>query len=291
MSTPKLVNPSNLQQIHLKQKCKENMHTYFKNKVIIITGSNQGIGRELALQLGSYGAKIVINGRNKEKLDTVLKELGDLNIEAIALNGDISDQHFCNKLIDNTVSHFGQLDVLINNAGMSAKASLEEGSLDIFKKVIDINLLGTVYASKFAIPHLKKSKGSLLFISSLAGIHGLPFFTSYSTSKMALTALSDSLRIELYGQNIHIGTAYVGFTETADEKTFYNKNGELEVLKKRENVKATPLPVTADKIIRQIKNRKKSNYHGTMGKINHILNRISPGFVEFFLKKSLHKFK
>ena len=267
------------------------MHTYFKDKVIIITGSNQGIGKELALQLGGYGAKVIINGRNKEKLNSVLEELSDLNIEAIALNGDISDQSFCEKLISSTVSHFGQLDILINNAGMSAKASLEEGSLDIFKKVVDINLLGTAYASKFAIPHLKKSKGSLLFISSLAGIHGLPFFTSYSTSKMALTALSDSLRIELHGQNIHIGTAYVGFTEIADEKTFYNKNGELQVLEKRENVKATPLSVTAHKIIRQIKSRKKSNYHGTMGKMNYIMNRISPSFVEFFLKKSLHKFK
>ena len=267
------------------------MHTYFKHKVIIITGSNQGIGRELAFQLGSYGAKIVINARNKEKLDLVLSHLKDKNIDAIALNGDISNPDFCQELITQTISHFGQLDVLINNAGMSAKASLEEGSLNVFKKVIDINLMGTVYASKFAIPHLKKSQGSLLFISSLAGIHGLPFFTSYSTSKMALTALADSLRLELNGQNVHVGTAYVGFTETAADKTFYNKKGELEVLKKRKNVKATPLPVTADKIIKQIKKRKKSHYHGLMGKLNNFMNRLSPGFVEFFIKKSLHKFK
>ncbi len=267
------------------------MEKYFNNKVVIITGSNQGIGKELAVQLGNYGAKVVINGRNKDKLTRVLKELHESNVEAIAFDGDISKQDFCEELVSKTVSHFGQLDVLINNAGMSAKASLEEGSLDFFKKVIDINLLGTAFASKFAIPHLKKTNGSLLFISSLAGIHGLPFFTSYSTSKMALTALAESLRVELHGHDIHIGTAYVGFTETSNDKTFYNAKGELEVLKKRENVKATPLSVTTDKIIRQIKGRKKSIYHSPIGKMNNILNRISPNFVEFFLKKSLHKFK
>ena len=267
------------------------MKTYFKNKVAIITGSNQGIGRELALQLGGYGAKIVINGRNKEKLASVRNELEEQHIETLVISGDISSQAFCERLIDETVAHFGQLDILINNAGISAKASLEEGSLDVFQKVIEINLLGTAYASKFAIPHLKKTQGSLLFISSLAGIHGLPYFTSYSTSKMALTALAESLRLELHGQNIHVGTAYVGFTETAAEKTFYNKKGALEVLQKRKNVKPTPLPVTVDQLIRQIKNRKKSIYHGAMGKMNNVLNRISPGFVEFFLKKSLHKFK
>ena len=267
------------------------MNKYFNNKVAIITGSNQGIGRELALQLGSYGAKVVINGRNKEKLARVQKELKDLQIETLVISGDISSQAFCEQLINDTIAHFGQLDILINNAGMSAKASLEEGSLDIFQKVIEINLLGTAYASKFAIPHLKKTEGSLLFISSLAGIHGLPYFTSYSTSKMALTALADSLRLELHGHNVHVGTAYVGFTETANEKTFYNKKGELEVLVKRKNVKATPLPVTVDLLIQQIKKRKKAVYHSTMGKMNNIMNRISPGFVEFFLKKSLHKFK
>jgi len=267
------------------------MQKHFRDKIIIITGSNQGIGRALAIQLGTYGAKVVINGRNKEKLSAVSEELKSMGIASLALNGDISDIGFCEELINKTVEHFGQLDVLINNAGMSAKASLANGSLEVFKKVVDINLLGSAYTSKFAIPHLIKNKGSLLFISSLAGIHGLPFFTSYSTSKMALTALAESLRIELHGHDIHIGTAYVGFTETAKAKTFYNEKGELEVLQKRENVKATPLSVTTDKLIRQIKNRKKSVYHSPVGKLNHILNRISPGFVEFFLKKSLHKFK
>lgn len=267
------------------------MQNYFNNKVVVITGSNQGIGKMLAHQLGTYGAKVVINGRNKQKLDNVLKELTDLGVDTLALNGDISTIDFCETLIQKTVEHFGRLDVLINNAGMSAKASLAEGSLEVFKKVIDINLLGSAYTSKFAIPHLIESKGSLLFISSLAGIHGLPFFTSYSSSKMALTGLAESLRIELHGHDIHIGTAYVGFTETSNEKTFYNVKGELEVLKKRENVKATPLTVTTDKLLRQIKGRKKSVYHSPVGKLNRILNRISPGFVEFFLKKSLHKFK
>ena len=267
------------------------MQNYFQDKVVVITGSNQGIGKKLALQLGSYGAKIVINGRNQEKLEGVRLELQNKDIAVLAFSGDVSSAAFCERLIAETISHFGRLDILINNACMSAKASLEEGSLEVFKTVIEINLLGTAYVSKFAIPHLKKTQGSMLFISSLAGIHGLPYFTSYSTSKMALTALAESLRLELHGHNVHVGIAYVGFTETAKEKTVYNAKGELEFLQKRENIQATPLTVTVDKLIRQIKRRKKSSYHSTMGKMNYILNRVSPGFIEFFLKKSLHKFK
>jgi NAD(P)-dependent dehydrogenase (short-subunit alcohol dehydrogenase family) len=267
------------------------MEKFFKNKVVIITGSNQGIGKEMAFQLGDAGAKVVINGRNKEKVEKVFEEFKILGIDALPINGDISDVAFCKKLISKTVDHYGKLDVLINNAGMSAKGSVEEGDLDIFRKIVEINLLGSTYTTKFALPHLRKTKGSMMLISSLAGIHGLPYFASYSTSKKALAALAESLRVELYGANVHVGIAYVGFTETDEEKTFYNAMGELEYLPKRENVKATPLEVTAEKVIRQIQKRKKSSYHSTIGNLNRIMYRIYPPFVEFFLKKSLSKFK
>ncbi len=264
---------------------------YFKGKVAIITGSNQGIGKELARQLGLAGAKVVINGRNNEKLIRVHEEFNRLNIESFPINGDISDIPFCESLISRTIERFGRLDMLINNAGMDAKGPLEEMDPEVFQKIIEINLLGSSYTSKFAIPHLRQSKGSILMVSSLAGIHGLPYHSPYSTSKKALTALTESLRIELHGADIHVGIAYVGFTETDSKKAIYNEEGQLEILKKRENVKVTPLPVTADKILRQIRSRKKACYHSTLGQLNRFMYRIYPPFVEYFLKRSLDKFK
>ena len=263
----------------------------FKNKVAIITGSNQGIGKELARQLGLAGAKVVINGRNNEKLQKVSEEFQALEIDTLPINGDISDSRFCENLIGRTVDHFGQLDILINNAGMDAKGPLEEMDPDVFKKIVEINLLGSSYTSKFAIPHLKESKGSIMMVSSLAGIHGLPFHSSYSTSKKALTALTESLRVELHESDIHVGIAYVGFTETAREKAIYTENGELEVLEKRSNVKVTPLPVTAGKILRQIQKRRKASYHSTLGQLQRFLYRLYPPFIEYFLKRSIDKFK
>lgn len=263
----------------------------FKDKVAIITGSNQGIGKELARQLGLAGAKVVINGRNEEKLALVQEEFHKLGIDSFPVNGDISDFRFCQSLIGKTIDHYGQLDILINNAGMSAKASVEKGDPDSFKKIIEINLLGSTYTTKYAIPYLRESEGSIMLISSLAGIHGLPYFAAYSTSKKALTALAESLRVELHPSNIHVGIAYVGFTETDEQKTFYNDKGELEYLEKRKNMNPTPIPVTAEKIIRQIKNRKKASYHSPVGQLNRFLYRLYPPFVEMFLKRSLGKFK
>jgi NAD(P)-dependent dehydrogenase (short-subunit alcohol dehydrogenase family) len=263
----------------------------FKNKVAIITGSNQGIGKELARQLGLAGAKVVINGRNNEKLQAVHEEFANLNIESFPINGDISDIRFCESLISRTTEQYGQLDILINNAGMDARGSLEEMDPEVFKKIIEINLLGSTYTSKFAIPHLRQSRGSIMMVSSLAGIHGLPFHSSYSTSKKGLTALTESLRVELHESDIYVGIAYVGFTETDRKKEIYNGNGEREVLKKRTNVKVTPLPVTADKILRQIQSRKKASYHSSLGQLQRILYRISPLLVENFLKRSLDRFK
>ena len=135
-----------------------------------------------------------------------------------AIAGDVSKAEDCHQLIEHTIKTFGQIDVLINNAGISMEGSIEDLAPEVFQKVIEVNYLGSIYPTKAAIPYLKKSKGSIIFMGSAAGIRGIPNHAAYSSSKMSLTAIAEALKIELKKSDIHVGLAYVGFTENDEEK-------------------------------------------------------------------------
>ena len=262
----------------------------FKDKVVVITGSRMGIGKTLAIRIGELGAKLVINARNEDGLNKTKQELVNNGFEVLAVPGDVSKIEDCKKLINQTIKTYNKIDIVINNAGLSAKGLLENCDLETYKKMVDVNLLGSVYMARIALPYIKKSSGSILFISSLAGINGLPFYSSYSASKMAITAVAESLKIELNKQKVHVGVAYVSFTENDPNKKFYNEKGELEVLPKRSNVKLMPVERTAQLIINQIRKRKFKVIHSGLGKLNWVMYKIFPKLIEFILVKSMKKF-
>lgn len=263
----------------------------FENKVAIITGSRMGIGKYLAIKLGEMGAKLVINARNAEALNITKEELQQKGYEVIAVPGDVSDKEDCKKLIDETIKTFGKIDILINNAGLSGKGKLEDCDVKVFENLVNVNILGSVYTTKFALPYLKESQGSLILVSSLAGINGLPYFSAYSLSKMALTALGESLKLELHKTGVHVGIAYVGFTENDPDKQVYNDQGKLEVLPKRNNVKVRSVDKTVTSIIKQIQKRKFKDIHSGLGKINYFFSKFCPKIIEFVLLKSMKKFE
>lgn len=255
----------------------------WKNKVVLITGSSMGIGKNLALALGQKGAKIVLNGRNKQRLDQLHKEFREVEIDFIAIAGDISVYNDCVEIVDKTISEYGQIDVLVNNAGIATMSGFEDMNPDIFKKVIDVNLNGSVFITKAALPFIKEQRGGILFIGSIAGIHGIPEYSAYSCSKMALTALVESLRIEMKNTGIYIGHAYVGFTENDPDKTFLTQSGNTEALPSRANVKQMPVKELVSGLIAMIEKRKTTATFTFIGKLNKIVNRISPKLVHRIL--------
>lgn len=255
----------------------------WKDKVVIITGSSMGIGKKLALEIGNKGGKIVLNARNKERLAAIESELNNAGIETISFAGDISKNEDCVALYNYTISKFKRVDILINNAGIASIGSIEEIHPDVFKNVVDVNLLGSVYMSKAVLPEIKKNKGSILFIGSIAGIHGLPDYSSYSCSKMALTALAESLKIELHNTGVHVGLAYLGFTENDPKKTFLDPNGSLISLPSRSQVKQEPVEKVVRRIIKMIEKRKFKSTFSFLGKVNNLVNRINPNIVHHIL--------
>jgi short-subunit dehydrogenase len=263
----------------------------FKDKVVIITGARQGIGKTLAFMLGNLGAKLIINDCKADGLERTKNELLGEGFKVLSVEGDVSKSEVCQTLITSTIDYFGKIDILINNAGMAAKGSVEETDPDVFKTLVDVNILGSVYPTKYVLPYIKETKGSIIFISSLAGINGLPYNSAYSASKMALTALAESLKIELYKTKVHVGIAYLSFTENDPNKEMFNPEGKLVAVPKRSNYKVMPVTKTASVILQQIEKRKFKVIHSSLGKMNWFLNKVAPRLVEIIKIKSITKFQ
>jgi len=262
-----------------------------KNKVIIITGSSIGIGRTMAYEMLKEGAKIVLNARNAERLDKTYQKMKAEGNEVTAVAGDVSKMEDCQKIIDHAIATFGQIDALVNNAGISMEGSVEDLAPEVFQKLFDVNVMGSIFPTKAALPYLKKTKGSIVFISSAAGIRGMPNHAAYSASKMALTAVAESMKIELKESDVHIGIAYVGFTQNDPEKTIYDKDGKIIPQPSRDFIKAEPPQKVAQRIISMIVRRKFKAVFTPLGKLNAFMNRFFPFIVEPILSRNYHKNK
>ncbi len=184
-----------------------------KNKVVIVTGASSGIGRACALECAKRGAKVSLAARNSEKLAEVVQKIENMGGESpLCIATDVTQEKDCEDLVVATVTHFGKLDILINNAGISMRALFKDAKLDVIRKVMDVNFWGTVYCTKFALPHLLKSKGSVVGVISIAGYMGLPARTGYGASKYAVRGFLDTLRVENLKTGLHVLVAAPGFT-------------------------------------------------------------------------------
>jgi short-subunit dehydrogenase len=251
-----------------------------KDKVIIITGATSGIGKACAEVFGKEGARVVITGRNKERMEKVKASLKALNIEHTGYLMDVSDEKENMRLIEETIERYGRLDVLINNAGISMRALFLESDLDVFRKVMDINFYGAVYTTKYALPYLLESKGCIVCVSSINGHRGTPARTAYTASKYAMEGFFEALRTEVMHQGVHILVVSPGFTGTNIRKAALNKNGQEQGESPRnENKMMTPETV-AKKILKGIRKKKRDMVLTTQGKLVVFLNKWIPRWMD-----------
>jgi len=181
-------------------------------KVALVTGGSRGIGKAIAKEFAANDASIVISGKDKTKLDESAKELG-----ALAIQADIRKESEVQSLIDKTVEKFGRLDVLVNNAGVFPKIKLlHEISDSEWRDVLDVNLNGSFYATKYAIPYLQKNGGAIINIASSAGLKAYENFNAdaYSASKAALVLLTKCWALEYAKNKIRVNCICPGVVET-----------------------------------------------------------------------------
>jgi short-subunit dehydrogenase len=261
----------------------------FKNKVVVITGSTQGIGKRTAELLAEKGARIVINSRGKDKVDTVVNEFRSKGFETIGIAGDVSDYEFCLQMKNEILDQFGRIDYLINNAALASKGALIDSEHFVFEQVYKVNVLGSLYPSKAFLDEIIKTKGGILFISSVAGIVGLPSYIAYSGTKRTIVGLAECLKNEVISDGVYIGVNYPGFTENDAQKTIITSSGEAKILPKRNEVKVSPLDKTVNNIIRQIERRKFRSYSSLQGRMVQLIYNLSPSLSLYILKLNREK--
>ena len=177
----------------------------YTGKVIVLTGASQGIGRALALRLAEERPRLVLAARDESALATVEGECRERGASTLVVPTDVTSDAQCRALVERTVARFSALDVLVNNAGIGMIARFDElADLSVYERLMKVNYLGCVYPTFYALPHLKRSRGQIAVMASLAGLTGVPTRTGYAASKHAVIGFFDSLRIELAGTGVDV---------------------------------------------------------------------------------------
>ena len=250
-----------------------------KNKVVVITGASSGIGKALALECASRGAILSLGARRTELLDQLKKDIPQTEI--LICKTDVSVEKDCQNLIEETVQKFGRIDVLINNAGISMRALFEDLDLKVIRQLMDVNFYGTVYCTKYALPHLLQSKGSLVGVISIAGYVGLPGRTGYSASKFAIRGFLDTIRIENLKNGLHVLVAAPGFTASEVRKAALTGDGSQQGETPRNEDKMMSAEECARHIVNAIDKRKRELILTFIeGKLTVFLGKFFPSLLD-----------
>ncbi len=268
----------------------ERKRSPLQGKVAVITGSGRGIGKAIAVELASRGATVVLNGRNEERLRKAEAEIRQPGGKVMSVCCDISTTEGGIFLVDKVIEKYGVIDILINNAGISMRGNFADLDPAIFRTVFEANVFTAANVSIPAIKNLKESKGSLIFISSVSGIRGLPFQSVYSAAKMSLRALAESIRIEERGSGLHVGLIHVGYTENDPAKETISANGNRIPINPRKGRDVMTQQEVAGAVVRSIEKRKFITTLSPLGKLTAVLQPIFPRLVEMALSRNIGKF-
>jgi short-subunit dehydrogenase len=255
-------------------------------KIIVITGASDGIGAEIARQLAAANEAqvgLVLAARNVDALNAVAAQCNALGAQTLVVKTDVGVQADCVNLIAQAAAKFGRIDALINNAGISAQALFEDvktQDLGWCEDVMRVNLWGSVWCTHAALEHIKASQGSIVAVSSLAGLIGVPGRTAYSASKFAMTGFFEALRAELKGAGVSVTTAYPGVVTTNIRHRGLNAAGVAAGSSGLKEDDAMSVETCAGLIITGMQRRQREVVMTGKGKLGRFLKLIAPGMVE-----------
>lgn len=251
----------------------------FASKIIIITGATSGIGLACARNFAQKGAKLVISGRNPERLAEAEAELSKVT-EVLAVKADVSVEEDCKALVERSVERFGRIDVLVNNAGISMRAMFRDLDLKVIRSLMDTNFWGTVYCTKHALPYLLETKGSVVGVISTAGFVGLPARTGYSSSKFAIRGFLNTLRMEHYYDGLHVMVFAPGFTASNIRNTALTADGSAQGSTPRDEGKMMTAEAVAERMAKGLAKRKAEVILTPIGKLTVFLSKICPRLLD-----------
>lgn len=255
------------------------------NKTIWITGASSGIGEALAYELASKNCNLILSSRNKEALQKVKLNCNSDTVQILAF--DLVDFNNAKANVEKAISFFGQIDVLINNGGVSQRSLLVETDFEVDKKLIEVDYLGTVALSKALLPHfIKQQSGHFVTITSLMGKFGSPYRSGYCGAKHALHGFFDVLRMEHQKDNTKVTLICPGFIKTNVAKNALTSDGTAQNTDDEATKNGMSVSVFAKKMLLAIENEKFEAYIGGKEILGVYLKRFFPKFLHSFVLKS-----
>jgi short-subunit dehydrogenase len=262
----------------------------FTDNAVVLTGASSGIGRELALQLAEQGARLTLAARRRDRLEQVAEECRRRGGRAIAIATDVGREEACASLIAGAVAEHGRLDTLVNNAGRTMWSLFEDlETLRPLEEIMQVNYFGSVYCTYHALPHLKRSRGRLVGVSSLTGKTGVPTRSGYAASKHAMAGFFDTLRIELAGSGVTVTMAYPDFVATETRQRALGADGrpigespvrEGEVMTAEE---------CARQILRAAARRRRELIMSARGRVGMWLKLVAPGLIDRIARRAIDR--
>jgi short-subunit dehydrogenase len=260
-------------------------------RTILVTGASEGIGATLALTLADRSTNLVLAARSEVKLRNVAQQCDQAGAQSEIVPTDIANRNACQALVERAVAAFGGIDVLVNNAGISMLCRFDQvHDLSLFEQLIQVNYLGAVYCTYYALPWLKKARGLIVAISSLQGKTGFPLYTGYSASKHAMQGFFDSLRIELHDSGVDVLVVSPGPVATRIQANRVAGDGQSNVSDKPAGSAEMPVLDCARQIARAIRGRRRELVMTGAGKLIGWMKPVAPGTVDRLVDRAVKKF-
>jgi NAD(P)-dependent dehydrogenase (short-subunit alcohol dehydrogenase family) len=259
----------------------------FRNRVVVITGAASGIGLAVAHRFGRAGACLGLLDMDKVALEKSEKELSKYGTKIVTAACDVSIQGQCESAISTIIDHFGGMDVLFNNAGITQRGAFRETQVAVFEKVMAVNFFGSLFCTKAAIESIVSRKGMIIANESIAGVAPLYGRTGYSASKHAMNGLFTSLRSEVRDLGVHVMVVCPGFIQTNLQTRALGGDGKVTTRPQSTIGKQDTPENAADAIFRGAEQEKDLLVLTPIGKLGYWISRIAPAFFERSMVKKL----
>jgi len=260
------------------------MKNRFENKVVWITGGGSGLGKAMAVQFAREGAKVAVSGRRVDKLNETIQEIEKENVEALAIQCDVSKEEDIINAVSQIINSFGRLDVAIANAAVPMTGKVEDISQEEWRRIYDINAIGLALTVKHALPELRKTNGRIVLVGSAGSMVASPNYVAYTSSKYAMRAIGQTLSIDLYKSGVTCANIYPGYMST--EFAQIDNDGKVSSAKQKwDNAFTWTAEKSAKDCIAPIYKRKREYVLSGFGKTFAWLGRHFPGMIHYIFTR------
>jgi short-subunit dehydrogenase len=262
----------------------------YAGKTIVVTGASQGIGRALCLALAPQRPRLVLSARDEVRLAAVAQACRGLGAEALVVRADVSVQADCEHLVAETLARFGALDALVANAGISMWSRFDEvRDLSIYETLMRVSYLGCVYLAHAALPHLKKTRGQVVAVASLAGLTGVPTRTGYAASKHAVMGFFDSLRIELAGTGVAVTIVAPDFVVSEIHRRSVGPDGRPLGETPMQEARLMTAEACAARIVAAMEGRRRLAILSLRGRVGRFVRLVAPGLIDRIAARAVRR--